>query len=192
MNFRILAVLGVVAIAVATWFYYKAESEIKPAIPDAPTATSYEVSKIEAVQTNPETGETEYTVVADSLVQNANGEDELVKATIDWQPPQGEKYALTAERATLDQNSGELNLKQGFRMVRAATADKAEMVIVGNSLTGNTKSRVLQSAEPLTVTQGTDSFKAQGFQANLDTGEYEFHKIEVQFNAPKRQDKPLF
>lgn len=191
MNVRILSVLGVMALAVATWFFYKEDVEIKPAVPEAPVA-SYEVTEIKAVQTNPETGETEYTMIADSLVQNAKGEDELIKATINWQPPQGEKYTLTAERATLDQNSGDLALNQGFRMVREATADKAEMVIVGNSLTGNTKSRLLQSAEPLTITQGSDSFRAQGFQVNLDSGDYEFHNIEVQFDAPKRQDKPLF
>ncbi|UTO05518.1 LPS export ABC transporter periplasmic protein LptC [Moraxella sp. FZLJ2107] len=192
MNFRILSVLGIMALAVAAWFYYQEDSEIKPALPEVTATNNYEVTGIQAVQTNPETGETEYTLTADSLVQNAQGEDEMVGATINWQPPQGENYTLTAERATFDQQTGALNLKNGFKMVRAATADKPEMVIVGNSLAGNTRDRKLNSQESLTVTQGTDSFKAQGYTADLNTGDYEFHKIDVLFNAPKRQDKPLF
>ena len=191
MNVKILGVLGLIAILVATWFFYSEETEVKPALPSAPTA-SYEVSNITAVQTNPETGATEYTVNAESLVKNANGQDELRNATIDWQPPAGESYRLSAERATLDQATGELRLINGFKLVRKATSDKPEMVIQGNNLSGNTKTRLLNSDEPLVVTQGTDSFKAKGFESDLVSGEYVFKQIEVLFNPPKRQDKALF
>ncbi|WP_049236041.1 LPS export ABC transporter periplasmic protein LptC [Moraxella canis] len=191
MNFRILSVLGVMALAVAAWFFYQEDVEVKPALPEAPTVDS-EVTQIKAIQTDPETGETEYTLTADSLVQNANGQDEMLGAIIHWQPPQGETYTLTADRATLDQGSGELRLSQGFRLVRAATADKPEMIIEGLSIIGNTKDRTVSSQEALTVQQGMDSFKAQGFRANLQTGEYEFDRIEVLFDAPKRQNKALF
>ena len=40
--------------------------------------------------------------------------DEMLGATIHWQPPQGETYTLTADRATLEQNSGDLRLSQDF------------------------------------------------------------------------------
>ena len=76
--------------------------------------------------------------------------------------------------------------------MRAAVADKAELVITGNALMGNTKARTVMSNEPLVVTQGSNSFKAAGFRANLQTGEYEFDKIEVIFDPPKRQNQPLF
>lgn len=191
MNFRILGVLGVMALVVAAWFFYQEDTKIKPALPETP-ATSYEVTDIKAVQTDPETGETEYTLTAESLVQNAMGEDEMHQATIHWQPPAGERYTLTAVRATLNQSSGDLNLSQGFRLVRAATKNKAELIITGNALIGNTKDRKVGSAEPLLVTQGADSFKAAGFRANLQTGDYEFDHIEALFNPPKRQNQPLF
>lgn len=191
MNYKVISVIGALILAVAVWFFYKEDTKIEPAAPIAPQV-SYEVSEIKAVQTNEETGETEYTVTAKSLVQNAAGIDEMREASIEWQPPQGERFELSASIATLDQDSGEMALSKGFRLVRKATADKAEMVIEGASLNGNTKSRTVQSAEPLTVIQGTDKFKAASFRANLQTGEYEFDKIEVLFNAPKRTDKPLF
>ncbi|MFB6349744.1 LPS export ABC transporter periplasmic protein LptC [Moraxella marmotae] len=190
MNIRILSVLGVMALAVAVWFFYQEDVEVKPALPKAPVASA-EVTQISAVQTSPETGETEYTLTADSLVQNADGQDELRGATMNWQPPSGEKYVLTATGAIFTQSTGDILLSKGFQLVRQATADKPELVIVGNSLTGNTKTRTVSSQEPLTVTQGDDKFKAAGFSANLQTGDYEFDHIEVLFDAPKRQNKPL-
>ncbi|WP_163598506.1 LPS export ABC transporter periplasmic protein LptC [Moraxella catarrhalis] len=191
MNFRILSVLGIIALAVAVWFFYQEDVEVKPALPEVPTVDS-EVTQIKAIQTDPKTGATEYTLTADSLIQNANGQDEMLGATIHWQPPQGETYTLTADRATLEQNSGDLRLSQGFRLVRAATADKPEMIIEGLNIIGNTKNRTVSSQDPLTVQQGMDRFKAQGFRANLQTGEYEFDHIEALFDAPKRQNQTLF
>ena len=67
---------------------------MKPALPEVPTVDS-EVTQIKAIQTDPKTGATEYTLTADSLIQNANGQDEMLGATIHWQPPQGETYTLT-------------------------------------------------------------------------------------------------
>lgn len=191
MNVRILAVLAVTALALAAWFYSKQEEPIKPALPEKPTA-SYEVTQIQAVQTNPETGQTEYTVTADSLVKNDAGEDEMRGATVRWQPPQGESFILTADKAQMNQETGELYLSNGFTMQREATAQKAALTIQGRQLTANTKQRTVSSQEPLTVVQGEDRFKAAGFSANLATGEYTFERIEVLFNAPKREDKSLF
>lgn len=191
MNIRILSVLGVMALAVASWFFYKEDVEIKPAVPTVPEA-AYEVTEIKAVQTNPETGETEYTVTAESLVQDANGNDEMKNATVRWQPPSGDRFVVTAQRAALNQETGDLHLSHGFRLEREAGSNQPAMVIAGNKLTANTKTRIVSSSEPLTVQKGNDSFKAGAFTANLQTGEYAFDHIEVLFTPPKRDDKPLF
>lgn len=191
MNIRILSVLGVMALMVATWFFYKEDVEVKPALPAAPAAT-YEVTEIKAVQTNPETGETEYTVTAESLVQNAGGNDEMKNATVRWQPPNSDSFVVTAQRAILNQETGDLHLSHGFRLEREATKDQPAMVITGDKLVANTKTRVVSSSEPLTVNKGNDSFKAASFTANIQTGEYAFDRIEVLFTPPKRDDKPLF
>lgn len=191
MNMKILSVLGVMAIMVAGWFFYKEDVEIKPATPTAPDV-SYEVTEIKAVQTNEETGETEYVLTADSLVQNTAGEDEMLGVVMNWQPPQGEKYAITAKRATLNQTTGELTLADGFTLTREGSANKPSLVIEGKALTGNTKTRTLSSNEPLTVRHGDDSFSAKGMNANLQAGEYEFVQIEVLYHAATRRDKPLF
>ena len=54
MNFRMLSVLGVIALAVAVWFYQE-DIEVKPALPEVPTVDS-EVTQIKAIQTDPKTG----------------------------------------------------------------------------------------------------------------------------------------
>lgn len=178
-------------IVVAAWFFYQEDPKIEPTVPTKPDV-SYEVTEIKAVQTNEETGETEYTLTADSLVQNASGEDEMLGAVMNWQPPEGEKYSIEAKRAVLEQSTGDMALSDGFTLTREAVDNKPKLVITGNKLSGNTKSRMLSSDEPLTVVNGEDRFKAQGFSANLQTGEYEFSKIEVLYNSAPRQDKSLF
>lgn len=191
MNVKILAVLGVMALTVAVWFFYQEDVAVKPAVPEAPK-TSYEITEIKAVQTSPETGQTEYTLTADSLIKNEQGSDEMVNAKMDWTPPNAQSYHLNASRASLNQQTGDLRLTQGFELVRKGDETKADMVIKGNVLLGNTKERTLKSDEPVTIQQGEDSFKAEGFVADLQAGEYEFHRIQMAFNPPKREDKPLF
>lgn len=191
MNAKILGVLGAMALMVAVWFFYKEGAKIEPALPEAPSM-SYEVAQISATQTNPETGEIEYTLTADSLAKNSAGVDELKNAKMAWMPPDSGQYHLTANLASLEQTTGDLLLKEGFTLVRAGSEGKPDMSIAGNLLTGNTKSHHVESREPIKVVQGEDNFVAQGFQANLQTGEYEFYRIQVQFAPPKRTDKPLF
>lgn len=191
MNAKILGVLGVMALMVAGWFFYKEGAKIEPTLPSTPSV-SYEVAQISATQTNPETGEVEYTLTADSLAKNSAGVDELKNAKIEWTPPNSEKYHLTASLASLEQTTGDLLLKEGFTLVRAGREGKPDMSITGNLLTGNTKARHVESREPVKVMQGDDDFVAQGFRADLQTGEYEFYRIQVQFAPPKRTDKPLF
>lgn len=191
MNAKILGVLGVMALMVAAWFFYKEEVDIKPTLPKAPNV-SYEVTDIKAVQTNAQTGQTEYTLTAESLVQNSQGEDEMLNAKMDWQPPQGEHFYLEASRVSLSQKTGDITFNQGFSLTRKGNAQKADMVIKGDYLTGNTKTHTVGSDKAVTMIQGEDSFRAQSFRANLQTGEYEFDNIEVQFNPPSRTDKPLF
>ena len=191
MNAKILAVLGVMALMVGAWFFYKEDVPVKPATPDVPTA-SYEITEIKAVQTSPETGQTEYTLTADSLIKNAQGAEEMVNAKMDWMPPNAQSYNLIANRASLDQATGDLRLSDGFTLTRKGDQTKADMVIKGSLLVGNTKERIIKSDEPVSVAQGDDLFLAQGFVADLMQGEYEFSKIQVQFSPPKREDKPLF
>lgn len=191
MNAKILSVLGVMALMVAAWFFYKEDVKIKPATPAAPEAT-YEVTDIKATQTSPETGKTEYTLTADSLVKNTKGVDEMLGIVMDWQPPEGESFHLTAKRAVFEQDTGDMKLTESFELTRKGDGDKPDMVIVGANLIGNTKTRVVQSQEPITITQGEDSFTAAGFTADLAKGEYEFYKIQTTFNPPETKDTPLF
>ena len=144
------------------------------------------------MQTSPETGKTEYTLTADSLVKNAKGIDEMLGIVMDWQPPEGESFHLTAKRAIFEQDTGDMSLTENFQLTRKSTNDKPDMVIIGENLIGNTKTRMVQSQNPITVTQGDDSFTAEGFTVDLARGEYEFNKIQTIFNPPQTKDTPLF
>ncbi len=191
MNAKILSVIGLLVLAVGVWFFYKEDVKVEPTLPAAPQA-SYEVTEIKAVQTNEQTGDVEYTLTADSLVKNALGEEEMVNAKMDWSPPDGEKFHLTAARATLDQTTGNMKFAEGFVLTKKGVETKPDMVIKGTLLTGNTKDHTIKSDEAVNITQGEDNFTAQSFSANVQKGEYEFNKISIQFNPPERQDKPLF
>ncbi|MCL1622679.1 LPS export ABC transporter periplasmic protein LptC [Moraxella sp. Tifton1] len=191
MNIRILSILGVMAMMVLAWFFYQEDTKIEPTIPTN-TDVAYEVTQIKAVQTNETTGEVEYTLTADSLTQNSAGEDEMEKAVLNWQPPMGETYVITANRAKLNQETGDLEVFDGFVLTREATADKPKMVFEGSRLFGNTKTRQLSSDEPLSVKSGQDDFQAKAMRANLNTGEYEFDQIQMLYHAAWRQDQPLF
>lgn len=191
MNTKVIFVLGLIFLAVAVFFYKKQETKpVKPVV-QKPT-TSYEVAEIKAVQTGDD-GKTEYTLEAKSLQRNAQtGQDEMQGITMDWQPPKGEVYHIVAGRATLNQETGEMHLLDGFVLTRMANKNKAELVIKGLALSGNTKSRILNSETPITVNEGENHFSAQGMTANLSAGEYEFSHIMVEFNPPKRKDERLF
>lgn len=184
MNVKIFGVLSVLILALAVWFFYQEGARVEPALPARPDV-SYEVSQIKAVQTNEETGEVEYTLTAASLVQNAAGEDEMLDVLLNWQPPKGEVYTITAKRATLNQSTGELLLSDGFVLTREATDKKLALVIEGGVLSGNTKTHQLWSDEPLTVNNGKDSFKAANLKADLAMGNYEFGKVEVVYQTAK-------
>ena len=191
MNLKIISVLGVMALMVGVWFFYKEDVKIEPTVPSAPTV-SYEVTEIKAVQTNPKTGEIEYTLMADSLIKNSAGMDEMRNAKMDCTPPTGQRHYLEANLAVLEQTTGDLLLQEGFVLVRQGDDTKPKMTIKGDLLTANTKQYQVASNKPISITQGADSFIAQGFTGDLQTGEYEFYHIQMEFTPPKRVDKSLF
>lgn len=182
MNVRILSILGALAIMVAIWFFYQENNKVEPTVPAKPDV-SYEISKIKAIQTNEKTGETEYTLTAQMMVQNTQGEDEMLDVVMTWQPPQGEQYTIKAKRAIFNQSTGDIFLSDGFDLIRMATDEKPAFIIKGSVLTGNTNLRLLSSNQPLTVINGNDTFVTQAMTANLQTGEYQFSKIKMQYDA---------
>lgn len=209
MNLKVLSVLGVMMLAVAVWFFYKEDVEVKPTTPATPDV-SYEVEEIKAIQTNATTGEVEYTLIAQSLTKNAQGEDIMLDADMLWQPTDADPIHLTATQARHSQETGELYFDEGFILSKQphqntqevqenpnnqdnqTQNDKTSLVIKGTSLMGNTKANTIASDEPIHITQGENEFMAQRLNGNVQTGEYEFHQVEIEFNPPKRTDKPLF
>lgn len=179
------------ALAAAVWFFYQEDVEVKPTVPAKPEV-SYEVTDIKATQTNPQTGQIEYTLTAKSLVQE-NGQEYMIDANMDWQASASQSYHLTASRITLNQDTGDMVINEGFELSKKDTADnQSAMVIQGEILTGNTKTKQVSSDKPIKITQANHSFEAQSFEADLSAGEYQFKQIAIQFDPTERQDKPLF
>ena len=194
MNTRVLIVLALIIAGIAGWFFQQ-QGKITPPVKIEASEMDYEATDIKAVQTN-EQGETEYELNAESLKHNPEtNEDEMLGITMNWKPSDEQRYIIKSGMATINQETGDLNLSGGFTLV---SDDKADTTIIepikvtGEALKGNTKSRQVYSDKPVQVEQGMNRFEAATMKANLETGEYEFGQVAVTFSPVNRQDKALF
>ena len=195
MNTRILIVLALIIAGIAGWFFQQ-QGEVSPPVSMEATDVDYEATDIKAVQTN-EQGETEYELTAESLTHNpATNEDEMSGITMNWEPSDEQRYRIEAGSAAISQQTGELSLSDGFTLVSEDKADGASDIepikVTGNTLKGNTKSGQVYSDEAVKIEQGMNRFEASSMKANLETGEYEFGQVAVNFSPTDRQDKALF
>lgn len=188
---KLFALMSLLLFAIAAWYFVSQRSQSNSPSIGSPTISS-EVTNIRAVQTNPETGEIEYELTAQSLIQNTSGKDELKEVVMDWTPNSGQHYTIRADTATLEQATGDFVFKDGFILTRHANADNKEMILKGGALTGNTKSKLIASDAPLDVTQDGHQFNAQSMQGDLNTGDYQFNQITIAFNPVQRVDQALF
>ena len=195
MNTRILIVLALIIAGIAGWFFQQ-QGEVSPPVSMEATDVDYEATDIKAVQTN-EQGETEYELTAESLTHNpATNEDEMSGITMNWEPSDKQRYRIEAGSAAISQQTGELSLSGGFTLVSEdkadGTSDIEPIKVTGNTLKGNTKSGQVYSDEAVKIEQGMNRFEASSMKANLETGEYEFGQVAVNFSPTDRQDKALF
>ncbi|MBS9779512.1 MAG: LPS export ABC transporter periplasmic protein LptC [Moraxellaceae bacterium] len=190
MKNKLLFAFAVLVAVIAGWFFGH-KAKIEPPVKISAPEIDYEATDIQAVQTN-EKGETEYEVNAKSLSHNnKTNKDELVDVTMDWQPNENSKYQITSGLSDFNQETGKITMSKGFKLV--SKQENAEpIVIVGESLTGNTKLKQVTSDKPIRFKQGDNQFQANGMKANLETGDYEFDHIQIDFNPSERFDEPLF
>lgn len=190
MNGKIVALIAFVCLAVAGWLFYY--NQPKPTVVSAPKADiKSQISDIRASQTNPDTGQIEYTLTAKTLTQDNNGQNVLSDIMLVWTPSQTQTYQMTSSTANLDETTGDMLLKDGFTFL-TQSQDSVPIKITGGVLTGNTKTRQIKSDDMLEVHQGDNFFYAKGMTADLNAGEYAFFGVTAEFTAPKRTDKPLF
>lgn len=212
MSTRILIILALIIAGIAGWFF-RQQADISPPINIAASEVDYEASEVQAIQTN-EQGETEYELNAKSLKHNPlTNQDEMSDITMNWNASDEQRYRIQAGSATINQQTGDLDLFGGFTLIsdsknddnqtRERTADInldntkqapiiAPIKVTGQALKGNTKSRQVYSDQPVQVEQGLNRFTAATMTANLETGEYEFGQVSVTFTPTKRQDEALF
>lgn len=193
MNTRVLIVLALIIVGVAGWFFQQ-QGDIAPPVSIGAADVDYEATDIKAVQTN-EQGDTEYELNAESLTHNpVTNQDEMSGITMNWEPSDQQRYKIQAGSAAINQQTGELRLSGGFTLIseEKADADIAPIKVIGQTLKGNTKSRQVYSDEPVKVEQGMNRFQASSMKANLETGDYEFGQVAVDFKPSERKDKALF
>lgn len=194
MNTRFLIVLALIIAGIAAWFFQQ-QGKVAPPITMETSEIDYEATEIKAVQTN-EQGETEYELNADSLAHNPEtNQDEMSGITMNWEPSAAQRYIIQAGTATINQQTGDINLFGGFTLVSEDKTDSTDIEpikVTGAALKGNTKTRQVYSEQPVKVEQGMNRFEAGSMTANLETGDYEFGKVAVTFTPAERQDKALF
>lgn len=196
MNTRILIVLALIIAGIAGWFFQQ-QGEITPPVNIEASEVDYEATDIKAVQTN-EAGETEYELEAESLTHNPEtNQDEMSGITMNWEPSDAQRYRIQAGSATINQQTGDLQLSGGFTLMSEDKAQSSDtnpspIKVTGQELKGNTQSKQVYSEKPVKVEQGMNRFTASSMTANLETGEYEFGQVAVSFTPAKRQDKALF
>ncbi len=194
MNTRVLIVLALIIAGLAGWFFQQ-QGKIAPPVNIEASEVDYEATDIKAVQTN-EQGETEYELNAESLKHNPEtNQDEMSGITMNWEPSDNQRYIIQAGMATINQQTGDLNLSGAFTLVSDGKANETDIEpikVTGETLKGNTKTRQVYSDRPVKVEQGMNRFEASSMKANLETGEYEFGQVAVTFSAAERQNKALF
>lgn len=172
------------------WYFFVKSANVISSSSSIPNISS-EITNIEAISTNPVTGETEYHLSADKLTQDQSGMDILHNVVMDW-TPDNEHYTLTATLATLDEQTGEFVFSEGFGYTHHFADEKQDLIIKGGKLIGNTKTKHLSSSSPLTISQGGHSITAKAMRADLTRQDYEFYDIDMTFLPAKRTDTPLF
>lgn len=189
IKFKYLAILPLLLVAgFAMYFLSKNTPKFTPTL--AKPEIQSQINDIKAVQTNPSTGEIEYTLRAKSLTQTANGQDELIDVVMDWTPNKDSHYTIKASRAIFEQKTGDFDFGGGFSLTWHAK--DGVTTLTGDGLLGNTKSKQIQSLRPLTVQQGQNRFVASSMRGDLMTKDYQFFGIQVEFLPPVRQQQSLF
>lgn len=192
MNNRLLIVVAVIVVILATWFY-NTQGETQAPIQIAKPDIEYEATDITATQTD-DAGNTEYEVTAQKIERNKQtNQDEMIGIVMKWKPSKDYYYQLTAQRAVLNQETGNIVLSGKVDVTQILdTSDKfmnhdiddntdIMMKISAEQIHGNTKQKELYSDYPVVVEQGDNTFEAKNMRGNLQTGDYEFGQIEAIF-----------
>lgn len=191
MNNKYFFIIAILIAIMAVWIF-KDVGEVKQPVSIRQTNVDAEVTDVQAIQTN-EAGETEYQLQADSVIRDESSNlDRIQGLQIDWQPSTEQAYTLTAQQASMNQQTNRFEITGGFKLTGNLPNGEKHIVMIGESLEGNSKDRLLTSQQPVKVSQADNTFTAQTMQANLNTGEFEFGQIEVVFTPSLRQDKALF
>lgn len=159
----------------------------KPAAPSLPaTDIKSQVQKITASRTHPTTGQIEYTLSADSLVQDTQGISTLSNITMQWHIPKDNATRLiviSAHKAEFDENSQTIYFSD-FHL-----NDDKGLTLEGDSLQANLSTHLIGSPF-LTITEQQNRFEGKDFEGNLATQEYTMHSVDSVYYPPNSTNPP--
>lgn len=195
MNTRFLFVLSLVVAVFAVWFY-RSQGELDSIINLSETNIEYQATDILAVQTNEE-GVAEYSLTADDLTHYAaENSDKLTKMSLNWRPNKDRNVMINADNAIMYHEQSKVvmnnNVLFSSQAANEGETQKPPMRLEAKELIGDLDKKQVYSNVPIAVTQADNSFEADNFTADMQTGDYQFSKVAVTFMPPERNDKPLF
>lgn len=162
----------------ATWYGIKTNAPSTPAV--ARPEISSQLQDISAKQTNPATGEIEYTLTAQSMTQNINKQSVVKNITMHWQATPQTHYTITAHTAHFDQTTGQFNFLNGFHL-KQNQQNPSPLTLTGDRLSINTQTKHIKSDHPINVTLGNHRFNAQAMMADINKQLYDFSTISASF-----------
>lgn len=180
MKVLVIALMSVL-LGVAVWYGF---AQNKPPTPSLPTADiKSQIQKITASRTHPTTGQIEYTLTADSLVQDTQGISVLNNITMQWHIAPSNKsdnarlYVISADKADFDENTQHIRFS-GFKL-----SDNKGLTLQGEILQADLTTHLITSPA-LIMTEQQNRFEAKHFEGNLATQDYTMHAVRSVYHPP--------
>ena len=173
-RFRVVVLLALTA-ALALGSFWVLEVMRRSSGPDTTDANrndpDYYIENFQFVRVS-NTGQPEYSISGQRLTHYPADDTHkivrpIVKSLTSERPP----MQATSETATIDRTNSKIHMHGDVHLDRAATAQRERLQLESEYLLLLTDEDIMQTDQPVTITQGQSVLKGKGMVANNATGE---------------------